>query len=484
MRYVTTANRILSIAVLSVLAGCAVGPDYQRPDLANADTFATVEGAQFRNEEVERDFWRGFNDAQLNELIEEALVANHDVRIALARLREARALRGEARLDFAPTVTEQASRVDARASERQTPPASGLTRDQDYYETSFDAFWELDFFGRTRRSVEAASAEVQAAEASVYDTQVSVTAEVARNYFELRGAQARLEVAHRNAQNQSESLRLTSTRLEAGRGTQLDVSRAQAQLSATLSSIPDLEAEVNRSMLRLSVLVGHEPQALTAQLSSPEDLPALPETQSIGTPEALLRRRPDIIAAERQLAAATARIGISVADLFPRISFVGSWGFDAVSSQDLGDAGSETYVFGPSIRWAAFDLGRVRQQIKQREAAADGALARYEQTVLRALEETDASLTNYAKSLAKQDHLKDSAAASLEAASLARVRFENGAADFLTVLDAERNALQAEDALAQSETQTATALLAMYKALGGGFRPLQGSAAGLTSTSK
>ncbi len=484
MRYVTTANRILSIAVLSVLAGCAVGPDYQRPDLANADTFATVEGAEFRNEEVERDFWRGFNDAQLNELIEEALVANHDVRIALARLREARALRGEARLDFAPTVTEQASRVDARASERQAPPASGLTRDQDYYETSFDAFWELDFFGRTRRSVEAASAEVQAAEASVYDTQVSVTAEVARNYFELRGAQARLEVAHRNAQNQSESLRLTSTRLEAGRGTQLDVSRAQAQLSATLSSIPDLEAEVNRSMLRLSVLVGHEPQALTAQLSSPEDLPALPETQSIGTPEALLRRRPDIIAAERQLAAATARIGISVADLFPRISFVGSWGFDAVSSQNLGDAGSETYVFGPSIRWAAFDLGRVRQQIKQREAAADGALARYEQTVLRALEETDASLTNYAKSLAKQDHLKDSAAASLEAASLARVRFENGAADFLTVLDAERNALQAEDALAQSETQTATALLAMYKALGGGFRPLQGSAAGLTSTSK
>ncbi len=484
MRYVTTANRILSIAVLSVLAGCAVGPDYQRPDLANADTFATVEGAEFRNEEVERDFWRGFNDAQLNELIEEALVANHDVRIALARLREARALRGEARLDFAPTVTEQASRVDARASERQAPPASGLTRDQDYYDTSFDAFWELDFFGRTRRSVEAASAEVQAAEASVYDTQVSVTAEVARNYFELRGAQARLEVAHRNAQNQSESLRLTSTRLEAGRGTQLDVSRAQAQLSATLSSIPDLEAEVNRSMLRLSVLVGHEPQALTAQLSSPEDLPALPETQSIGTPEALLRRRPDIIAAERQLAAATARIGISVADLFPRISFVGSWGFDAVSSQNLGDAGSETYVFGPSIRWAAFDLGRVRQQIKQREAAADGALARYEQTVLRALEETDASLTNYAKSLAKQDHLKDSAASSLEAASLARVRFENGAADFLTVLDAERNALQAEDALAQSETQTATALLAMYKALGGGFRPLQGSAAGLTSTSK
>ena len=475
MRFLSTSSRTLSLAVVAVLTGCAVGPDYRQPTTSTVDNFVQVEGAQFRSEEVERDFWRTFNDERLNALIEEALVANHDVRISLARLREARALRGEARLDFAPTVTEGASHVDARASERQAPP--GFQRDQDYYETSFDAFWELDFFGRTRRAVEAASAEVQAAEANVYSAQVSVTAEVARNYFDLRGAQARLEVARRNAENQSESLRLTTTRLEAGRGTQLDVSRAQAQLSATLGTIPDLEAEINRAMLRLAVLVGREPQALTADLSSEQDLPSIPRAQSIGTPEALLRRRPDIIAAERQLAAATARIGISVADLFPRISFVGSWGFDAISRSDLGNAGSETYAFGPSIRWAAFDLGRVRQQIKQREAAADGALARYEQTVLQALEETDASLTNYAKSLAKQQHLQSSAEASLEAASLARVRFENGATDFLIVLDAERNALQAEDALAQSQTQTATALLAMYKALGGGFRPLQDAAA-------
>lgn len=472
MRTISSSARALSIAIFAVLTGCAVGPDYRQPDVASVDEFVGVEGAQFRNDEVERDFWKRFNDSQLDALIEEALVANHDVRIAMARLREARALRGEARLDFAPTITESASQVDARASERQSPPASGLPRDQDYYETSFDAFWELDFFGRTRRNVEAASAQVQAAEANVYDAQVSVTAEVARNYFELRGAQARLQVAQRNAANQRESLRLTQTRLEAGRGTQLDVSRAQAQLSATLSSIPELEAEANRATLRLSVLVGREPQALAPQLAREQALPELPRTQSIGTPEALLRRRPDIIAAERQLASATARIGIAVADLFPRISFVGSWGFDAVSSADLGDASSETYVFGPSIRWAAFDLGRVRQQIKQREAAADVALARYEQTVLQALEETDASLTNYSKALVKQQHLEQSAESSLEAASLARVRFENGATDFLTVLDAERNALQAEDALAQSETQTATALLAMYKALGGGFRPL------------
>lgn len=461
----------LVIAIAATLAACAVGPDYRRPETPTPDTFVGTDGAQFSNADVEREFWKAFDDPQLHQLIEEALSANHDVRIATARLREARALRGEARLDLGPTVTQQAGHVDSRASERQAP-FSAADRDQDYYETSFDAFWELDFFGRARRGVEAATAEVQAAEATLYDTQVSVTAEVARNYFELRGAQTRLEVARRNAENQRESLQLTITRLEAGRGTQLDVSRAQAQLSATLGSIPDLEAEVNQVMLRLAVLVGREPQALTAQLSEPKGLPALPRTHSIGTPEALLRRRPDVVAAERQLAASTARIGISVADLFPRISFVGSWGFDAVDLGDLGNSSSETYAFGPSIRWAAFDLGRVRQRIKQREAASDAALARYEQTVLRALEETDASLTNYTKSIVKQEHLRESAEASLEAARLARVRFENGAADFLTVLDAERSALQAEDALAQSQTQTATALLAMYKALGGGFRPV------------
>lgn len=477
MRFLNKAGHAITVAVAATLAACAVGPDYERPVVSTADEFIGADQPQFNNAEVEREFWKEFKDPQLDALIEEALAANHDIRIAAARLREARALRGEARLDLLPTITEEGRHVEARASERQAPDGSGLPRDQDYYETSFDAVWELDFFGRVRRGVEAASAEVQAAEANLYDTQVSITAEVARNYFELRGAQQRLEVARRNAENQRESLRLTTTRLEAGRGTQLDVSRAQAQLSATLGSIPDLEAEVTRAMLRLSVLAGREPQSLTAQLGTPKDLPELPKTQSIGTPEALLRRRPDIAAAERQLAAATARIGIAVGDLFPRISFVGNWGFDAVSSSDLGESSSETYVFGPSIQWAAFDLGRVRQRIHQREAAADAALARYEQTVLRALEETDASLTNYMKALVKQEHLEASAAASLEAAELARVRFENGAEDFLTVLDAERSALQAEDALAQSETQTATALLAMYKALGGGFRPLPQAAA-------
>jgi multidrug efflux system outer membrane protein len=470
-----TAQGLLTAAVALVLAACAVGPDYHRPDVPTPDNFVAAD-SRFSATDVEQDFWKAFDDAQLNDLIERSLAANHDVRIAAARLREARALRGEARLDLAPTVTASASHVEARASDRQAPAGSGIERDQEYYESGFDAIWELDFFGRVRRGVEASSAEVQAAEAGLYDTQVSITAEVARTYFELRGAQQRLAVAQRNAENQQETLRITTARLDAGRGTQLDTSRAQAQLSATLATIPDLETVVNNSILRLGVLVGDSPEALLTDLGAPRALPKMPETHNIGTPEALLRRRPDILQAERQLAAATARIGIAVGDLFPRISFVGRWGFDAVESGDLGNTASESYAFGPSITWAAFDLGRVRQRINAREAQADGALARYEQTVLRALEETDASMTAYAKALVKQQHLQQSASSSLEAATLARARFESGVADFLTVLDAERNALAAEDQLAQSETQTATALLATYKALGGGFRPINSRA--------
>lgn len=469
-------KRLSLLAVSAVLAACAAGPDYEQPETPTPDQFVNAEPAQFSTAEVEREFWKSFGDDPLNALIEQALQANHDIRIATARLREARAIRGQARLDFAPTVTASGGSTEARASERQAPLA-GVERNQDYYDAGFDAFWELDFFGRVRRNVQANSALVQAAEAGVYSTQVSITAEVARNYFELRGSQQRLAVARRNADNQRETLRITTARLDAGRGTQLDASRARAQLSATLATIPDFEAAVTSSILRLGVLTGQSPEALLPQLSIVRELPALPGTQSIGTPELLLRRRPDIRVAERELAAATAQIGIAVGDLFPRVSFVGRWGFEAADSSDLGSAGSETYSFGPSIRWAAFDLGRVRQRIQQREAATDRALAVYEQTVLQALEEVDASMTAYVKAKVKQAHLQDSTAASLDAVTLARARYENGVADFLTVLDAERSALTAEDQLALSQTQTATALLATYKALGGGFRPLDARAA-------
>ncbi|HEU4654968.1 MAG TPA: efflux transporter outer membrane subunit [Steroidobacteraceae bacterium] len=465
--------RLLPAAIAMVLAACAVGPNYSQPKVNAPDAFVETNSSLFNHNEVERAYWTKFNDATLTQLIEDALASNHDLRIASSRLRQARALRGDSRFDLAPTVGVSGSRTESRLSERQAPPGSSIPRDQDYYDAGFDAAWELDLFGRTRRGIEARNAEVGAALAELQNAQVSVTAEVARNYFELRGFQHQLEVAHRNADNQRQTLQITSDRLDAGRGTELDTSRARAQLNSTLSTIPDLEAAVTRSILRLGVLTGRSPEALLAQLSQPKSLAPLPVTQSIGNPEDLLRRRPDVRIAERQLAAATARIGVAVGDLFPRVSFVGRWGFDAAERSDLGDSGSETYAFGPSISWGIFDLGHLHQRIRQREAATDAALARYEQSVLQALEETDASLTNYAKALVKEQHVRESADASTQAARLARARYDSGVADFLTVLDAERTALESEDRLARSETQTATALLAVYKALGGGYEDVK-----------
>ena len=462
-------RNILCAATLLFLSACAVGPDYRVPAVPTPVAFEGAADSGFSNNDVEREFWKLFGDPLLTQIIEDTLAANHDVRIAAAHLREVRALRGESRFDLAPTITASGGYTEARSSERQAPPALGIGRNQNYYDAGFDAAWELDLFGRVRRGIEARSAEVGAAVADLQNVEVTVTAEAARNYFELRGYQRQLDVAQRNADNQRKTLDLTKLRLDTGSGTTLDVARAQAQLSATLALIPEQEAAVARASFRISVLTGRSPEALVSQLAQLQPPPQLPQVQNIGTPEALLRRRPDVRAAERQLAAATAQIGVAIGDLFPRISLTGNWGYDATKSGELGQGSSENYAFGPVIRWAAFDLGRVRQQIKQRQAATQGALARYEQTVLQALEETDGSLVGLVKAVARQGHRRESAEASTVAAQLATARFEDGVSDFLTVLDAERSELEAQNQLVQSETATATALLSVYKALGGAF---------------
>jgi outer membrane protein, multidrug efflux system len=247
------------------------------------------------------------------------------------------------------------------------------------------------------------------------------------------------------------------------------VSRAEAQLNATLASIPLLETLVNRAVYRLGVLIGQQPTALVEELSQPLPLPGLPELVAIGQPADLLRRRSDIRVAERDLAAATARIGVATADLFPRITLLGSVGLEASSFLGLGKGGSDTFAIGPKIFWAAFDLGRVRTRIKVADARTEAALAQYEQSVLLALEETEDSLVDFNRAQARRDFLRTSARASEKAAELARLRYQSGVADFLTVLDAERTLLEAQRLLAESETRTATTLIAVYKALGGGW---------------
>jgi NodT family efflux transporter outer membrane factor (OMF) lipoprotein len=462
-----TLALVLLPCLLGALSGCVVGPDYRAPQLAVPAAFTNQMPEGVPGEEVEAAWWRGFQDETLNRLIAQALASNHDLRVATARLREARALRAETAFDRYPTATAQGSYTRQRLSEAQAPPRGD--RDRELYDAGFDAFWELDLFGRVRRSIEALTANEEAVEASRRDVLVSLLAEVARHYLEMRGTQHRLEVARRNAANQRQTLELTRALLEAGRGTELDTSRAEAQLQATLASIPPLESATKAAMYRLGVLLGQPPTALEPQLSEPRPLPALPTRVALGRPEDLLRRRPDIRAAERTLAFETARLGVATADLFPRLTLAGSVALHATSLAGLGSGGSDTFAIGPGIFWAAFDLGRVRARIRAADARTEAALAQYEQRVLLALEEAENALVDFSRQEARRDALQAAAQASEKAVELARQRFQFGVADFLTVLDAERTLLTAQDQLADSDTRTATALVAVYKALGGGW---------------
>lgn len=467
------AGSWLACVALVSAAGCSVGPDYKAPKSEAPAAFGNGAGLQTNNPAVR--WWNGFKDAKLEQLVERAVTNNHDLRIAAASLREARALRRSAQFDFGPTVSTRAGYTKTQNS---SASVFGIPQRQlDLYEAGFDATWELDIFGGVRRGLEAAGAEVQAAEANRQDVLVSLMSEVARNYLELRGLQNELSVAKRNAENQQETLKITQARLDAGRGTELDVARAQAQLSRTLATIPPLEVSISNALHRLGVLLGAQPTALRADLEKPEPLPALPQLVSIGTPEELLRRRADVRLAERRLAAATARIGVETADLFPRVFFNGNVRLEATSFTGLGQSGSDAWAFGPRITWAALDYGHVRARIQAAGARAEGLLAEYERTVLTTLEETENALVEFSKQQVRRDNLRDAVEASRKAVTLARQRFENGVTDFLVVLDAERVLLEAEDQLAQSQTRTATALVAVYKALGGGWEIEQQRAA-------
>ena len=457
------------VGTAAALCSCAVGPNYQRPVTPVPPQFANLSQPGFNGADVEAKFWTLFNDPRLDRLVNDALLANKDLQRARANLRASRAAGRLAGFDLFPTVTAAGSYTHTRESRNQLPAIISPDRTLDSVDVGFDAFWELDFFGRVRRGVEAARAEEQASVASLRDAQVTVTAEVARNYFVLRGLQEQLAVATRNADNQDQTLKVTQARLEAGRGTELDSARAEAQLKTTLASIPLLDSSIATTIYRLSVLTGRLPDALTTELQAPEPLRELPSLNAVGDPATLLRRRPDIRVAERSLAASTARIGVAIGDLFPKVTFTGSVGYNAGSFSGIGKTGSDTYTVGPGISWAAFDLGRVTTRIKIAHAQTDADLAAYEASVLGALEETEGALVTYGRAQSRRDLLTQAARASERAADLARQRFRGGLTDFVNVLEAERDALSVQDSLAQSRTQTATSLVAVYKALGGGW---------------
>lgn len=461
---------LFGVLLALCLAGCAVGPDYQKPTTNPGPSFANAAQPEFKTKGIEGAWWQQFHDAKLTRLVELAAHNNRDLKAAEANLRQARALFLEAGLELLPHVTSHANYTDQHRSFDSLNRRNFVPRELKLYNVGFDAVWEVDIFGRLRRTAQAREAGIEAAEAERRDLLISVVAEVARNYFLLRGHQYQLAVAQKNADNQRHTLKLTQERQAAGIGTELDTARARAQLDTTLATIPPIDSLIHQDMHRIGVLTGQLPAALVSELAQVQDLPRIPELIGIGQPGDLLRRRPDIRSVERDLAAATANIGVVTADLFPRVTFNGTFALEAQSLTGLGAVGSSgSYNFGPRISWAALNLGQVYARIRAADASAESALARYEQTVLNALEETENALVNYNRVRARQALLGSAAAASEEAYRLAHLRFDEGVENFLTVLDTERRLLEDQRQLAESQTVTATSLVALYKALGGGW---------------
>ena len=466
-----------AVGALLALSACAVGPIYTAPVPALDPAFVNAGASATNNQGPGADiaaFWRGFGDPALSQLVERALTANGDVRIAQARLQEARATLQGARAEQLPNIGVAADATRSLAPEVQFPGTSRSQRTGSVYDAGFTANWELDFFGRNRRASDSAAALVEATQAGVHAAQTAIAAEVARNYLELRGLQQRYEVARQSIVNQRDAQRLTEARLDAGRGTRLDVARARSLLDSTEATLPALQAAIDASAYRLATLTAQPLRGVAAGLAPPQGLPSLPVTDlatlPIGTPEQLLRRRPDIVAAERQLAASTANIGVASADLFPRVSLTGLIGLATGRLADLGRTDSMQYSLGAGLTWPLLDFGRVRSRIGASEARAQQALAVYEQTVLTALEETEGALTRFTRTAQQTERLASSARNAEDATRLARVRFDAGAVDFLVVIDAERQALASRDALVQSQVDQATSLVSVYRALGGGWQ--------------
>ena len=453
---------------LIILTACAVGPDYHRPPTQVDAGYTNAAEPGFKQDTVTERYWITFGDPLLDGLVDDAIAHNKDLAAAEANLRAARAARRLAGFDQFPTATFSGSYTHNLYAAQQLPGVDRHDREFDTADAGFDALWELDLFGRVRRNVEAARADVGVAVATLQDARVSVIAEVARDYFVLRGLQDQLSLTERNAENQFNTLKLTRVRLEAGRGNELDTARAEAQWRTTLASIPTLQASIATTMYRISVLTGRQPVALNEQLK-PQPSPNLPPLNSIDTPEVMLRRRPDVRVAERRLAGATARVGVAVGDLFPKVTLTGSIGYLAPTFGEFGTGDARFFSGGPSISWAAFDLGRVHARISSARAETDAALANYEGAVLNALEDTESALISYGRAQLHRDSLAAAVANSDKAAYLARQRFEGGLVDFLEVLDAERTALSAELVFSQSRTDAATSLIAVYKALGAGW---------------
>ena len=471
-------------ALAGLLAACST-PAYRAPEVPVPSTYSVTSvspvpaDSRGASEDIPTSaitvstalastpFWSDLGDSTLTMLIREAQRANTDVRIAESRLTSARAARRLAAYDLVPTITGTGSTSRQQFSIAQTPGVSSQLPTSQLWDVGFDASWEVDMFGRVGRTVKAQGALAESSQYGLEDVQVSVAAEVARTYFDLRGAQRQLAVSARNAVNQRKVVKLTEDRLAAGRGTAFDTERAKSVLYLTLATTPLLESQIALDRNRLAVLLGRAPNALPVAVLDTGPLLRLPDTLFVGSPDQLVHRRPDVLRAERQLAARSLFVGAARAEYLPRVTLSARAGYAATAADSLFKRGTSRLLVGPVVSFPLFDVGRVRQRVEVAQAGQEEAQATYNATVLQALEESEGSLVTYDRAHARLAILESAVRSSARAADLAQQRFEAGLTDFLQVLDAERTLLDAESQLTQGYTSAATALVAVYKAVGG-----------------
>lgn len=457
--------RKVLIAVLGLAAGCAVGPDYEPPKTEAPAAWG--EKADTATADLST-WWTVLNDESLNGLIERAVKANHDLRIAVGRVKESRAQLGVLLGGLYPEVDFEASHAHSRISPNAQPfPVSDIY--QSRYKAGFDASWELDFFGAVQRGYEAATADTESWIENRRGVMVVLLGDVARSYVELRGYQLLVSILQRNIRSARDTAEITKARLAAGVATSLDVSRAEALRATAEAALPNVEASLKQSIHRLSVLVGTAPETLTAELVTPKPIPSAPPRVIVGLPSELLRRRPDVRQAERRLATATATIGVATAELYPHISLTGAFGLDSLGSADFLKWQSRAWSLGPAIRWPVFAGGRIRAQIAVEDARQEQALAAYEKSVLVALEDVENALVAYLRSGDRRRFLEDAASENRKSVALADDLYRKGLTSFIDVLDAQRALYATETELGRSLADVTLNLVTLYKALGGGW---------------
>jgi NodT family efflux transporter outer membrane factor (OMF) lipoprotein len=472
----------VSIMVSALSTACAtVGPDYEEPVLdpsiqwsgeTSIGTSRVISSNPLDTATLNQ-WWKTLHDPLLTQLIDRASTGNLDLRVATTRIREARAQRGVSNADRFPTLNASGGSSRSRFSENgfyENSPFAGSTNT--LYKAGFDASWEIDLFGRIQRQEEAAQANLEFSEENYRDVLITMSSEIALNYLEIRTQQARLSVAEANRDSQVSSVDLVRSRVDAGETARLDLEQALTNLELTRSTIPSLEISLAQAKNRLSVLLGQPPGVVDVELVERRPIPLASPQVAVGIPAEVLRRRPDIRRAERYLAAATAKIGIATADLYPSLTLFGSVGLESLDAGNFLSSASSVFNVGPSLKWNVFDTGRTRHNINIVSVQQERALIAYEAAVLKALQDVENSIVAYAKEMVRRQSLMDAEKSARNVLAIAQNLYDGGETDFMSVLDSQRSLLNLQDQLAASNGQVTTNVISLFKALGGGWTPL------------